>query len=1054
MSDLLVQMAKLFTDRKVHVLLAALLPGGRFCRVHWDRFSITRDLDGVATQVRTTTKLYPNDPDVQAYTAIPEEAFNPANQHLAAKYGLIWIRLSDVHPFVAKDDVIGCCWPGTTTLFFRIMSSAVTRQVQRLDGPDENAYTVLMLAVFNHYDSLTETRWAADITRGARDRVNWALTHRASADRNLTMTFGTKSYHPVGDRQALAILGAFGEEDDYERRQKLTGTTVQKAKDGGVPRSERQMPYGFRHARVPGTNRKVRDATRGYLPEADWAFVPAMQAIVTAAVTRDVRGRYTMPMREVTRLLAVADVPRRGQAVDGSYRDLFGDADITDPAAVTAAAVDGMTLYRVGRSFFVNNSYRPRPAADRLAQPDLTLEERLFLQKVILWRTGIFVQKRENDVRGREVAVKGETPIYRDPMDQFGYFLIETRWGFPIDPDTGEELVAWGIPDETWQLLTERLLTERPDAGPRGGRGRARGTRRVLEDFASWTTDSGIEDQPWEWTAGARVNNRRPTAHGDAATAGDSRGRQNVVIYRRSWAEGTAADGSRAGWGKQQSNPKLFVQATINLAELAGDTAARFVEAVESRVLGRCDLAPVVLPAQRAVAEPLEARLGALQRDLAAASKEVADLSRKAEGLRETAFEFKQEGNREKFRTYDRQADERDAEARAADERRMHLEARLAQLRAEVATPAPAEDAVADLSPAAYVAETLRRAALNNGSVPDRAAEYCEERLTGWRFTPAGARVGWSCTARLPLMGGGFVELNLAGSITNIRHKSGRNTVTGDIAAEAVFGQGRDIDEFARIHDVSRATLVKKRLMPWLVDQHMTSPKMKCALVDHPAGAPREVVFAHLTGQPNPAHQRWSQAWRDLVVDSYVRRPRPWGFAACPDDTLQIQRIAATLALPEHRSAGLPLTMLAAVTGRNIKTGLRRLVVPEDREKMNAGFTRPRYFEYVPGSDKQRIRVRPCPHRGCRGVADRVLLLPEVAASGWGVLCSTCWRAPVAAADVSPQTASRWEQAVFPAGYDLFFTGQAGAKGSVRERTETTIMVAPEPFDLAPAVAA
>jgi hypothetical protein len=61
-------------------------------------------------------------------------------------------------------------------------------------------------------------------------------------------------------------------------------------------------------------------------------------------------------------------------------------------------------------------------------------------------------------------------------------------------------------------------------------------------------------------------------------------------VYRRSWAEGTATDGSRAGWSKEQSNPKLFVQATVYLAELAGDVGARFVEAVESRILGTHDL--------------------------------------------------------------------------------------------------------------------------------------------------------------------------------------------------------------------------------------------------------------------------------------------------------------------------------------------------------------------------------------------------------------------------------------------------------------------------------
>jgi hypothetical protein len=48
----------------------------------------------------------------------------------------------------------------------------------------------------------------------------------------------------------------------------------------------------------------------------------------------------------------------------------------------------------------------------------------------------------------------------------------------------------------------------------------------------------------------------------------------------------------------------------------------------------------------------------------------------------------------------------------------------------------------------------------------------------------------------------------------------------------------------------------------------------------------------------------------------------------------------------------------------------------------------------------------------------------------------------------------RWQQAVFPAGYDLFLTGRAGAKGSLRDGSETTVVAAPEPFDLAPAIAA
>ena len=54
----------------------------------------------------------------------------------------------------------------------------------------------------------------------------------------------------------------------------------------------------------------------------------------------------------------------------------------------------------------------------------------------------------------------------------------------------------------------------------------------------------------------------------------------------------------------------------------------------------------------------------------------------------------------------------------------------------------------------------------------------------------------------------------------------------------------------------------------------------------------------------------------------------------------------------------------------------------------------------------------------------------------------------------APDVAAQWEQAVFPAGYDLFITGRAGANGSLRDGPETSAVAAPEPYDLAPTVAA
>lgn len=1044
---------ELFTERKVARTLAALLPDRSFEGVHWDRWSVVMDAAGVATQVRTTTKLYPDDPDVAAYTAIPEYAFDPSRPDLAAKYGLIWVRMSDVHPLATSDEYIGCLWAGTKTLFCRITSSAVKRQIRRFDGPDENAYTVLGLAIFNHFDTLEWTRWASDISRAARDNVNYSLIHRTCEDRGLLMTFGTATHHPVRDREALAILGVFGKKDDYERRQKLTGTNVQKAKDGGAPRSENQMAHGYRHARHPGTDRRVKDATRGFMPEAIWEFVPTLQALVHAAVQTDESGRYVTSWREFTRLLAVHDVPRRGQVADGSYRSMFGDADVNDPQSVAAADdLDGDALYRVGRSFFINNNHHPRLPADRAAEPDLTLEERLYLHKVLLWKTGTFLYIRENDIRGRHAEAKGERPVFRGPMDEFGYFHIESRWGFPVDPTTGEELIGWGIPDAVWDKLIDRLLHETRPRRPRGGRSHATQRRRFLEDFGTWTTDgsgrvlAAANDEPREdaveWTVGARQNNTR----------GDHPGRQNIVLLARPWPSGTTTSGRRRGWSREQSNPTRHVKGTANLAELAADLRTRLSHAVQ-QILDATELAPVSLPARRPERDTAADKIASLRAKHATAEREREAARTAAAALREAAARFLTDGNSTKFAQYDQQADDSEA---TAEHTTATMDALAAQINAltELAGQCPQEAlAEADLSVTAYLDEALRRAALNNGDAPWQAADVATRTFSQWKFTPTGEHIDYQCVASLPLADGGTVDVPLAGRVANIRSRTKRTGTGPSVIVPAFFAAGRELDDLTVVHQCTRRSLVINHLMPWLAQQGVTDRAVKCALIDHPIVDVRQLVHAALTGATDPTHARWSAGWREVILETYLHHPTQWGFAACPDDTPVIQQLANTLALAQHREQGLPVAVLAALTGMNAKTKIRRLVKPDDRAASGLGFTRPQYFEYTPGTDKQHVRVRPCPHRGCTGVADRVLLLPEVAVSGWGVLCSSCWRAPVTAEDrcavADQERQARWARAPFPAAYDTYVTGNPGPAGSLRDGAQSRRVTPRSPFDVA-----
>jgi hypothetical protein len=499
----------------------------------------------------------------------------------------------------------------------------------------------------------------------------------------------------------------------------------------------------------------------------------------------------------------------------------------------------------------------------------------------------------------------------------------------------------------------------------------------------------------------------------------------------------------------EQVNPRGHVKATANLAELAGDLRGRLSEQLQSQLLDTDDLAPLVLPARRPQRNVVAEQIAALELKRDAAERDGTKLRAGAEALRAAAAEFLGEGNPEKFRQYDAMADQSDTKAALEESRTGALDTRIASLRLPAAATDPIEDAEVNVTPAAYLDEALRRAALNNGDVPWHAAAVAATTFTNWTFTPDGDLLHYTCAAGLPLVGGGTVDLELSGTITNIRTRAGKASTPVETVALALFGQGRTLEELATVHSTTRRALVMKRIMPWLVTVGITRRTAKCALLDHPFRAPRAVVYARLTQTAPVGHQRYSAAWRQLIEEVYVDRPGAWGFAACPDDTTTIHQIPATLGLPQHRDLGLHIAVLQTLTGSDV----RELVCPTEREAAGAGFTRPPYFEYVPGSSHERIRIRQCPHPRCRGIADRVALLPEVAASGWGVLCSTCWRAPATVnPDAAPDTRAdqgRWATVVFPAEYDNYVSGRSGPGGSLRERAETLIVTPATPFDIA-----
>ncbi len=125
------------------------------------------------------------------------------------------------------------------------------------------------------------------------------------------------------------------------------------------------------------------------------------------------------------------------------------------------------------------------------------------------------------------------------------------------------------------------------------------------------------------------------------------------------------------------------------------------------------------------------------------------------------------------------------------------------------------------------------------------------------------------------------------------------------------------------------------------------------------------------------------------------------------------------------RKHGLPILDVALAVGRS-ETDIRELVKPQGR---SAGFTRPEFLEYADKA-KRKVKAIGCPHDRCKGrrFADHVALLPEVAASGYGIICRSCRR--------TPETGDDWSRTQFPMTYLSSWTNR-GSSGSLRQEGQT-----------------
>lgn len=1013
-------MNSLYTPQKVHRPLALLLPAGSPHTGDLTRFSLVGDRAGIAGQRAAHHSIYGNDPAIQTIASWPDEAWDPDHPDVGAQYGVRWIRMEDLHHTATGAEPVAAVALVNGHLVVSITLSSTTRHIIREDGEDENGYTRLILAIINHYPTLTRLRWADDVTRAGRDAADWALLKNKCKMRDVRMVLGGQEYDLKlpADEIALGALGLVGTNDDPMRRRKLTGKRLLKYRAGGAAIAESQMPHGWCHQRDQ-YGRAVREGDRGLVPHAQGDRAEALGTLYEMTASGAPWHRIGTKLVE---LEAQGKIERRSHVDPGSrYADT-----VTNPQAT----------YDAAKSIFVRSNFTPPVPPDaslieryeagedpaELFDPDT----RLFLAKVELMRTGRYYRRLRNDIRGRGVVLDGVPAVYADEHDEYGWFdVLAQPWPWPAHPETGIPVERFGIPDAICRRVGARLLRElRSPAATTGGRAHATDERRILQNFANWTRVPGhpaarYADEPTEFGVEARQNNS---------------GRENfIVLFRR---KSVSDCKGRTGWhwlGVDERRPD-HIAATGNLAELAASVAHALDNAVEALLEVHAIAAvDVVLPSDTgADRRPAVRARAARSRQSALDARDDAKALRLQSGRRAAAGDFAGADR------YDDLAADKDREAAVAEARAEQLDQELAGLDQAALFGAPST-VEAEVSVAAYLVAGLERAAHTNGRGPRPLGLLADRTLRGWAFRPCGDELHWEATAALPLRDGGEALVPLHGVIRNVRSRPGKALAAPRMVARYVFQEGRDLDAVASVLEVGRKRLLTARVMPWLVAHGVTARGAKNALVDHPIHAVRRVVHAAVTtGTPAVTESLpWPRPWVDLVTAIYLDPHLDWGDAACPDDVRGIHQLAATLDTPQGHRRGLTVTEAALAVGMS-EDAIRELVKPRRR---SAGFTRPQYLRYLPGSHKTRVQLIPCPHGCRRGWASRVALLPEVAASGYGVLCPTCRRAPSTADAI-------WAATAFLPAYLEPVTGRGGAPGSLRTESQTTPCAAQMALDI------
>ncbi len=1005
-------------SRDVHLPLAEELGDcNEITAMHVFRYSKEDDTDGLDSQILRQLAPLQSDPHVLEFLKMLElGAFGTPALHDPR---IIWLSAAVIHHRAGDNSPTVAAVKLGKTLFLRVGLSAVKREIQRDDGTQANLFTSLILSLLSHLNNLQSTHWAADHTRVARESENFAQITTRHREKNVLMFFADTQYDLTdkAGRVQLGVLNAVSSEDDPERRRKMVEAKVVRYLHGEACLAQELLPYGWT---LP-TNDRGRVAG-GSLPVPDFSDARLLQEVHTLFAQGET---FSKIVTQLAVLEAEGEVTRRsGIKHQLTFADAMADGT-RDTLHQITARLTRITLH---------------PAIPRPTPPDrevldaylaggdpeklFTIPQRLVIQRPETLRTGRWLRVLRNDIRQRGLVLGGQAPVYFTPDDDCGFFVLDCPWPWPIDSETGEVLERFGLDDLTLRRSAVRILLglEPAISGPRaGGRGHQRSIRRPFLFFDEWS------EGDWSYIS--------------VASPGAREGLHNSTILRRTSSES-------GSWKKQKDKHAEFAFATFRQQSLALDVANSIEAALSQRILPE-GVSPLDLPSfdPKNVAAVAEAEN--LKRRAVAASALADEASKKAYGAREMASVLSGQGQIERALTYEADALIFERQAETAKSQALALASKSA-----AADRAAISEVATDLSLAAFVIAGLRRAA-EDGQVSASTGAILDRMFDDWSLIPIdqpdpskGKWIRWSVDFLVPMLDGTpDLRIAISGSVPNIRvarrspkpHENRPRSYglyTGprfDHTAKIFLGFGKPLSETAIATRVNEHVLFNFDLRKWLHEHSIGSTGLGIALIDHPLYIVRQAYYRavadDLEGIPLSAY---SERWAQHIVETYTDKTRTWFGAACPDDLRLTHQILATLTAV----GPVEVDELARVL-QIPRPRIYYLSAPAHRNSKHS-FVRPRYAERI-GKLRAFSAIK-CPHGRCGETASHVVLVPETASSGFGVMCPKCRRMPNVA---DP----KWAQIIFPTEY------LSGLWSSIKPRhivNRTVAILEPTVLDVAP----